>query len=305
MNTAVAEAATQISLKNILYATDFSPASEAAVPLVLGLARKHQARVHALHVRPTNPYWSMALEAAAQMIVTEQELAQRDADRLHGIFKFVPHDVTVAEGDIWAPLSEMISRHEIDLIVAGTHGRTGLAKAMLGSIAAEIIRSVPCPVLTVGPQAKLDPIEPATFRRILFATDLTPASLAAVPYAVWLARENHAHLYLLRVLEKESAGELATAGFYSEFEIKKLRELVPAKLGLAKPPECWVKTGDAAEWILKVAEDLRADLVVVGAKRTGGSLTAATHFSRATAQRVIAEALCPVLTVPQPNRDMI
>jgi nucleotide-binding universal stress UspA family protein len=305
MNTAAAEAGTQISLKNILYATDFSAASEAALPLVLGLARKYGSRVHALHVRPPNPYWSMALEAAAQMVVTEQELAQRDADRLHGIFKFVPHDVTVAEGDIWEPLSEMISRHEIDLIVAGTHGRTGVAKAVLGSIAAEIIRSVPCPVLTVGPQATLDLIEPATFRRILFATDLTAASLAAVPYAVWLARENQARLYLIRVLEKESAGELATAGFYSEFELRKLQEMVPAKVGLAKPPECLVKTGDAAKWILKVAGDLRADLVVTGAKTKGVSLTAATHFSRATAQRVIAEALCPVLTVPQPHRDMI
>lgn len=305
MNTATAEAGTQISLKNILYATDFSRASEAALPLVLGLARKYESRVHALHVRPTNPYWSMSLVAAAQMIVTEEELAQKDADRLHGIFKFVPHDVTVAEGDIWGPLSEMISRDEIDLIVVGTHGRTGAAKAVLGSIAAEIIRSVPCPVLSVGPQAKLDLIEPARFRRIVFATDLSPASLAAVPYAVWLARENQSHLYLLKVLEKESAGELATSDFYSDFEIKKLRELVPVKLGLARPPECLVKTGDAAEWILKVSGDLRADLVVMGAKTKGVSLTVSTHFSRATAQRVIAEALCPVLTVPQPNRNMI
>src|SRR5579862_2421067 len=298
MKTAAVEVLPKISLKNILYATDFSRSSEAALAFVLGFARKYGATVHALHVRTPSAYWSMAPEVASEMVVTEQELAQRDADRLHRMLASVPHDVTIASLDIWTPLSEMISRHKIDLIVIGTHGRTGISKAVLGSVAAEIIRSVPRPVLTIGPEVRFNCEAPLEFERILFATNLGAASLDAVPYATGLAHDFESQLIVMKVVEKEGAGEFATPGFYSEFETRKMREVIPADCEQEFSPKFVVEKGDAAKRILKVARDLRADLIVLGTKDAGGSLTAATHFSRATAQRVIAGAPSPVLTVP-------
>src|ERR1700689_3228597 len=290
MKAMAAETVTAISLKNILYATDFSPASEAALPFVRGLRRKYGAAVHALHVRPADPYWPMALEAASAMVATEQELAQRDADRLHGLLASVRHDVTVARLDIWAPLSEMVLRHNIDLIVVGTHGRTGVAKAVLGSVAAEIIRSVACPVLCVGPKLTLEYDEPLRFERVLFATNLGRTSVEAATFATTFARDNRAQLIVLKVMEKGAVGDLASPEFYSEFEMKKLRALVPEDSGLDVSPKFVVEKGDAAEAILRVAREMRADVVILGTKPLAASLAAATHFAGSTVQKVCAGA---------------
>jgi nucleotide-binding universal stress UspA family protein len=303
MTAVQAQVPSKISLKNILYATDFSATSEAALPFVIGLARKYGAHVHALHVRPVDPYWPMALEAASAMAATEQELAQRDADHLHELLAGVPHDVTVARVDIWAPLSEMITRHEIDLVVVGTHGRSGVAKVVMGSVAAEIIRSVPCPVLTIGPDVEIALDHPLEFKRILFATNLGPASLDAVPYAIELANDHHAQLIVMMVLEKESPGEFASQNFYTEFETRRLREIFLGEGEFKIAPKFLVETGDAARQIVKVARDLDVDLVILGTKRAETSLTVATHFSKTTVQRVIAGAPSPVLTVPHIDCD--
>ena len=97
---------------------------------------------------------------------------------------------------MWSTLSELIKTHQIDLAVIGTHGHGGLTKVFLGSVAEQIFHKAPCPVLTVGPNVSTDPVSIAAIHQILYATDFTPESLAAVPYAISLAEENQAHLSL-------------------------------------------------------------------------------------------------------------
>lgn len=93
------------------------------------------------------------------------------------------------EGSVWPVLNLAIKSHDIDLIVVGTRGRTGIGKALLGSQAEEILRHAPCPVLTVGPRTDSEDKVRGKIASILYATDFGAASLAAARIAVSLAEE--------------------------------------------------------------------------------------------------------------------
>lgn len=294
-----AEALTRISFKNILYATDFSPVSEAALPFAIELSKQFGAKLHGLHVRMPSPSWFTGAEAFSQLIVTERERAERDATRLDGLLATVPHTVTVAEGDIWEPLSKLIQAHDVDLVIIGTHGRTGVSKAVLGSIAAEIFRSVPCPVLTIGPRCVASTGRKPGFKNILYAVDFSQTALHAAPFALSLAQEYQARLTLLTVLDRPAPGDLVIPELLSDSTRRRLHELVPADVELWCKPDCVVITGDPAEQILKIAQERSADLIILGAKEARGLLTTATHLAHATAQHVAAMAPCPVLTLKE------
>ena len=128
----------RIALKNILFATDFSPAAEAALPYAIGLAKQYGAKVHGLHVRFPATYPIVGPEAMPQVLEAAEEVAKFEARQLHQMLATVPHEVTVAEGELWPILSELADKQRTDLIVVGTQGRTGVSRALLGSAAEEI-----------------------------------------------------------------------------------------------------------------------------------------------------------------------
>jgi len=91
---------TRICIKNILYATDFSPAARMALPYVLGLAQRYSARVHALHVRHPSPYRIVGPEAMVQMMETLEEQVKLECVSMHEMLAGVPHEVLSTEGEI-------------------------------------------------------------------------------------------------------------------------------------------------------------------------------------------------------------
>jgi nucleotide-binding universal stress UspA family protein len=191
----------RISLKNILYPTDFSPAAAAALPYVKGLSKQYEAAVHAVHVRAPATYRIVGPEMVPQVIEAAEELAKLDAQHLHEMLAGIPHDVSVSEGaTLWPTLIETINEKNIDLIVIGTRGRTGIGRTLLGSVAEEIFRRAPCPVLTVGPHISKDTNRRLEMKEILYATSLSPESLKALPYAVSLAQEHQARHTVLHVI---------------------------------------------------------------------------------------------------------
>ena len=276
-----AEAKTRIALKNILFATDLSYLAEAGIPYVMEIARLYGSKVYAVHVRSRMAEWAKPQESAIASL----------KERL----KDVPNEVLVEEGDVRQVLLRQIAEKAIDLVVVSTHGRTGLGRVLLGSVAEAIFREAPCPVLTVGPRLARDPQWMLKIKEVLYATDLTPPSAAAARYAMSLAQENQARLSILNVQPPPKTGELVESERYVTSTLRLLQQLVPDEAQLWCEPYFLVEQGDAAEKILDVAGRHHADLIVLGIRPHGVGV--ATHVSRPTAHRVVAGATCPVLTV--------
>ncbi len=282
---------TRVSLKNILFATDFSKQSDAALSYALSIARRYGSTVFAAHVIPDRPLLaSPPIEAWEAMTAQAAPEAKESLALLESQLKGIPHEMLLRKGSVWPELSEIIDAKAIDLLVLGTHGRTGASKVLMGSVAERIFRQAQCPVLTVGPQVAGEPASIADMHEILLPTDFSRESLAAVPYAVSLAQEHRARLHLLHVAEN-----LLTASAEA-WMIERLQSLVPPEAELWCEPKVLVEYGSAAEKILECAEELGTDVIILGVKRTSSHL-GATHVSLATAYNVVSQAICPVLTV--------
>lgn len=289
-------ASSQIQLKNILFATDFSDAAKAAAPYAAALAKRYGAKLYALHVRPpiantaTLPENWRALENVAEID------AEREKFALIHTFEGMHPEILINEGDLWPNIKAAIQEHEIDMIVMGTRGRSGIGKFLLGSAAEEIFRQAPCPVLTVGPHSLTGGLG-GDITRILLATDFGPESQAAVSYAISLAQECQAYLTLLHVIDAPKMGDLVHPAELSSSSDRMLRNLVPLEAELWCVPDYLVEQGTPSEKILEVVAQRKAELIVLGVHKAGGLQGAATHLPMAIAHKVVSLAPCPVLTV--------
>ena len=288
--------ATPITMRSVLYLTDFSSSSEAALPLAVGIARKYVGSVEVLHVlTPVIP------ESCPDALKADEELAEAEMQKIRSNIVGVACQTTMARGMVlWEAIERTIWEHHIDLIVIGTHGRTGLPKLLLGSVAEEVFRRSTVPVLTVGPGFRKGGADDARIDRVLFATDFGSESEAATPYALSLVQQNHAHLVLIHVMRKTAAGDPDSVSKYEASVaevIGRLRQIAPSGAELYNPAEVVVEYGEAADRIVEAARERRADLIVLGVRSAAGHLGAATHLGRATAHTIVTHATCPVLTV--------
>lgn len=287
-------ARTRLALKNILFATDFSPAADAAAPFAIQIARSYGAKVYGVHVNPFENYAVAAPGAWAAMAETWDERAKVDSARLNEQLSGVEHEVCISEDSIWNAISEVIAAKHIDLIVLGTHGRTGLGRALLGSVAEEILRQAPCPVLTVGPHVTVPADKAVAMHEILYATDLATDYPAAAPYALSLAQENEAQLALLYVIDNRKTGEIEVPQNLAVHQVVRLHKLVTEEDELWCEPRYIVEQGRPAEKILETADRLHADLIVLGAQQAKWY---SRHLNVGTVYQVVSRAKCPVLTV--------
>jgi nucleotide-binding universal stress UspA family protein len=286
----------RVTFHNILFATDFSPAANAAMPYAAGLARSFGAKLFALHVKePSNYALPPETWQSAQLACDEDMRQFRDAVKRD--FPELAPEVLEGEGGVWAAVAAAIEEHAIDLVVVGTRGRTGLGKALLGSQAEEVLRRAACPVLAVGPQAQSEHGRRGKLASVLYATNFGPASLAAAPIAVSLAEEYQSRLTLLHVIENRGANELANPAEFGEASERQLRALVPEEAKFWCAPHYIVEHGVPEDKILEAARSTNADLIVLGVHKPEGVPGASTHLPIATVHHIVAHAECPVLTV--------
>lgn len=293
------ETSARILLKNILYLTDFSEPSEAALPFGLAIARSYGAKFHVLHVAVPPAYVYATPEMAAEAIERQEENAEAEMLRVEAQLVGLPHETTVVRGTrVWPALEGAMKDAQIDLVVLGTHGRTGAQKLLMGSVAEEIFRRSPVPVLTIGPQVRRGLHSDARFHGVLFPTDFKTESVHAAPYAISFAQENQAKLVLLHVIPRSEEQAEATPGEVSVADaMYQLQEMIPQGAELWCRPEPVVEYGQPAEKILEATTERGVDLIVLGVRQATGHLSAATHLERSTAHKVVAHAVCPVLTV--------
>lgn len=209
------------------------------------------------------------------------------------------------------PSQEVLAAAEagqVDLVVVGTRGRTGLEQVLLGSTAERIIRAAPCPVLAVrgtghaaGGQSGDDSV---AVRRLLVPIDFSDCSADALEYAVLVAQRTKASIRLLHVLEPVSYGLDFTLVHTAQRQ--EHRERITARLqGFASAIEAAQVTADSqlrgglpSDSILEAAKTEAADLIVMGTHGRRG-LSHAVWGS--VAESVLRQAPCPVLTVRSPT----
>ena len=298
-----------VSVRNVLFATDFSATSDAALPYAATICRRFGATLHAVHVLSEGSLLMMTGGVDYVSMGTIYEDAINEAkERLDDIcnrLEGIPHRSYVQHGQVWKTLELIIDENEIDLIVLGTHGRTGLGKLLLGSVAEDILRHAACPVLTIGPKvsghAKLPPMgeghDLAPFeleiRQIVCATNFGNNSDIVANAATSLAEEFGSRLTLLHVIEDYTQIGHQTAPM--EEGIRRLQDLIPPGAALQYSPEFLLEFGSAPECILKVVTNREADMIVLGARSSAEIGT--SHFPWSSAHHVIAKAHCPVLTI--------
>lgn len=285
----------RIMLNNVLFTTDFSQSSKSALAYAVALARQYGAKVFVAHAVRPEPHLSVPLDP----LPADADPVKLDAERnLADFARTVPIGNTLHEilerGDVWHVICDIIQKHKIDLVVAGTRGRQGVRKLVLGSNAEKIYRRANCPVLTIGPHVPPLKSRDWNIKHILFATDGSEASLAALPYALSLAEENQATLIFLHLMplippEFREADEASAR--------ETLRSLVPPGAEAWCNPMFVVRFEFPAEGILRLASERAVDLIVMGVRRSSSESAISAHLPWAVASQVVADAKCPVLTV--------
>jgi nucleotide-binding universal stress UspA family protein len=197
---------------------------------------------------------------------------------------------------VLAALFQIVEDQETDLIVAGTHGKHGLEKLLLGSMAEEIFRLASVPVLAIGPDVVIDPREEVSVERILYATDFSKESEQAMRYAHALAREYGAQLYFLHVVEDVWREPFSTRVSGDTFCRAQLQKKGFSDMEEGVEPEFLVEFGMAEELTLEVARNRNIQLIVLGVSGTTHPVLSA-HLPGPLAYNIISHARCPVLGV--------
>ena len=285
-----------VSVENILVATDFSAASGKAARYAAGIARHFGSRMEIVHIFDPSVVTSYEEAIIAMPAVDRKQISDENlscfVNNLH--LEGIETSILATEGHRPADaLLEIAGEHQADLIVAGTEAKSGLARLILGSTAEKVLRGATCPVLTVGPMARDPKPGPLAFKTIIYATDFSPEAARAAMIALSFAQDSAAHLYCCCVLSLDDEG-LRTRDDLQEGFGRRLREIVPESSYDWCTPESVIEYGDAAEQILRLAEKIDADLIVLGARRSSFWLTRVEGGLTAS---LLARAKCPVLTI--------
>ena len=296
-----------VSISRILCPIDFSNFSLDALRHGLVLAQWYSAQLTLLHIHQVpQPPAIEGIPAVVPVFVDADANEIADEVRVFCAPLLEPSgqrvDVIVRPGDPAREIRREAEQLPFDLLILGTHGRSGFERLFLGSVTEKVLRSTPVPVLTIPPPVH-EPGSPP-YKTILCPVEFSAASLRALEYALSLAQEANARLILLHAIEDvlgdgstQTIGDLKVSEYYLQLEqdaVTRLRAVVPDNPRLWSRPEERVVKGRAYQEILKVIANERVDLVVMGVH--GRGVVDRLLFG-STAHRVIREAGCPVLTL--------
>jgi nucleotide-binding universal stress UspA family protein len=289
----------------ILHPTDFSEPAGRALNLAGALAHAEGARLIVLHVG--NP-----MTDAANLMLGDPSLEsqRQQLEQLRPAAPGVPFEPRLAFGSAAAEILKAARETGCDLIVMGTQGRTGLGRLFMGSVAEQVVRNAPCPVVAVkspprapAPQAEgsaeaARPPTAAPIRTVLHPTDFSGPCAEAFRVACELARDYSARLTVVHVAVAPPVGTLKQPmpPPLPEDPRGKLEELL--RLARASAPglqaDYRVEAGDAAPRIVGAAQETQCDLIVMG---THGRTGLGRVLLGSIAEQVLRTAPCPVATV--------
>ena len=297
-----------VEFKHILCPIDLSEISTRALAHAAALTRWYGARLTVLHVVPTFDPVQVRSQALTGAVRVEYPVSR--ADVLDEVMRVAIDQAGVAReatfaaesGDPVTTIVDQALATSADLIVMGTHGRRGFQRFLLGSVAEQLLREAPCPVMTIPSHARAETATAVTFKTILCPMDFSPSAMQALRSALALARQARGTVTLLHVVEwldehEPRAQTLFTVGegpLMIEAAQERLRSLVTSESVEWCAIDQQVVGGTPYRKIIEAAESGSADLIVMGAQGLGGVRLA---LLGSTTQQVVRGASCPVITV--------
>jgi nucleotide-binding universal stress UspA family protein len=290
-----------LSINRLLWPTDFSRGAESAFPHAAALAHWHDAELHILNVREGGD--ELRAEMADQFPVSKGILANylAAADGPPQPFDLNALSLVQEQVDAAAPAEAIVTyieEHDIDLVVAGTHGRRGLQRFLIGSVAEEVVRTAPCPVLTVRAGEQVSSAWNAS--TILAPVDFSEGSTTAVRYAKELALTYGAQIMLLHAIEEvmyPSAYGLEMADVPGPDVVDRvetsLASLAETEIGYEHVVVDAV-VGYAPSVILDYQQEHDVDLLVIA---THGRSGLERLLLGSVTERIVRRATCPVFVV--------
>lgn len=298
-----------VDIRRILCPLDLSETSRRALGHAMAMAKWYDSQLTVLHViHPTllpEPviFFNEPSHIAPSSLSARQSVEAQLRDWLEPACRAgVKTETVVDEGNPASRILEYAVSRQADLVVMGTHGLGGFERFVLGSVAEKVLRKATCPVMTVPPAAETSAQVP--YMRVLCPVDFSESSLAALRFAISIAKEADAHLTILNVLDWPSNDEL----FVEQFDTPELRQLVEGRarhrlealvtdeMRVWCKPTTTVRFGKPYRQILELAGSEEANLVVIGIR--GRNPMDLTLFGSTTNQ-VVRHASCPVLTLRQ------
>lgn len=298
--------------RNILFPTDFTPHARAALKYAAAFARQGGGRILLFSVqRGSVPANLLTVPARAFEEPEHNWLRQlqEDVRDILGdpLLSGLEVEPVIIEGEPALEIARAAHEFEIDLVTVVTHGRKGLARALWGSTAEEIIAESPCPVLTLRPPQN-DFVEHRNghteirLNRLLLATTFRPTDRAAEQVATQFAQRTGAELHVVYVISdymEQMSDLFPDAGGTA---LSRFRQYVAERMASftsegVKRTMTHIKEGRPYEQIVHLASEKDVDLIVIGTS-VHASLFGGTPVLGSEIERVVRNAPCPVLAVP-------
>lgn len=287
-----------MTIRKILCPIDFSAGSQHAMEVAVGIATRARAELVLSHVWyvPPAAYGGQypAAPEAMESMVEDSQRGLADAVREAGRLGADRVTSTFTAGIPWEQIAETLRGDPaFDLVVMGTHGRTGLGRFLLGSVTEKVVRHAPCSVLAV----RSGPVKP--FGHVLCPVDFSESSRHGVELAAELAAEGGAGITLLHVVELpvSYSGEMPVPGFVEDLDRQAARLIeqwaTELRAKVKVPVVTRTRIGSAGVQTLAVLEeDPSFDLVITGSHgRTGLRRV----LLGSVAEKLVRHARCPVL----------
>lgn len=293
-----------LRVNKILLARDLTKSAEQATHVAFHLALQTGAELHVLYAevlfedRYQGPKGhDELLEDAKRQLAHRAQASSGDGASALIIKQVVVRDVAAAPA-----ILDYTTEHDIDLVVIGTHGRRGLRRMLLGSVAEEVIRLSPVPVLTVHPR-DVEAGEGHAPRSILVPIDFSVHAAEALRQAKQVALLYGARLDLLHVVEEQMHPAFYNTGVVSVYDLNphveedailEMERLYRYTEGPGGEVTYTVLPGHAANEIVRFAEIQESNLIVMA---THGLMGLEHMLMGSVAERVVRRAPCPVLSL--------
>jgi nucleotide-binding universal stress UspA family protein len=303
---------------HVLLPTDFSACADHALTHAVEVADRFGARLHILHVvNELDPDWYGLTAAQERAAKLRSQIREEAETRLHEMAPDRDVETTVSlqlSFDVANSINEYVTERAIDLVVMGTHGRTGLDRLMLGNVADKLVRHAPCPVMTVREEVPWKgEVEEAAFQDVLAPVDFSDHSREALRTAKDFAHRYDARLHLLFVAEKRTVPTFSDTGIPGlqvveldpgivENAERALEQLDQSVGGPSVKSRYHVREGSVSDDIVDLAETQGADLVVMATRGLSGM---SRFLLGSNTERVVRVSPCPVLTMPTKDEASI